>query len=278
MNIPEQLRIAAESFQVEILDLIVKGGQKDVAVVRRGADHHVLKVVTPNGPSADDTRARAYREVAALAAVLGCENVVELTGEAVELANPPKSVAWMERFVPGSDLADHLADLWGWDDAIEMGIEVAKGIAGFHENGIVHRDLSPNNVRVTSNGGFVVLDPGLGRHIDLETLTGNHLVVGTLGSMSPEHVGLVTRPTPASDVYCVGLLLFRCLSGESATPIGADLLGYVENLRRQRRTPITRLRADAPAGAAALIDRLLHRQAARRPKDGRELQRLLEDL
>jgi len=149
-------------------------------------------------------------------------------------------------------------------------------LSWMHDLHIVHRDLSPNNVRVTPNDDFVVMDPGLSRHSELTSLTGA-LVVGTPGWMTPEHVG-AHSPTAASDVYAIGLLMYRVLAGQPAIAWTGDPAAYVQALRGGQFPALDSFRSDLPPDGVALVQRCLDRHAARRPPNAKTMHDLLEAI
>jgi serine/threonine protein kinase len=96
------------------------------------------------------------------------------------------------------------------------------------------------------------MDPGRARHLD-----GTRMTVGgqpgTLRYLSPEHLnGYSGAPTPASDVFCVGVLMFEALTGQIPIPYTGDLGDYLDRLRSVTMLDLTGLRGDLDPAAVAL--------------------------
>lgn len=250
------------------------GGQKTVRLVRSETDDLVLKVIALESDSPEALR-RAQREVELLKNIDN-QHVVQVKSELIEIEDPPVGVAWLEEYLDGDDLSDHLGAQWAWADARDMGIQVADGLAVMHAASVVHRDLSANNIRRTADGRYVVMDPGFARHTLRSGLTVGGQP-GTRGFLSPEHLKSYSGiPTPASDVFCVGILLFTALTAHLPIPDRGDPVDYMARLELGDVLDIEALRADLSPEVIALMRRLLHPQPARRPRNGDKLKEALE--
>lgn len=245
------------------------GGQKTVRLVEQAGTELVMKVIALESGAPDALR-RAQREVELLQQIDN-DHVVKVASDLVELDDPLRGAAWLEEYLDGDDLSDHLGSPWDWDATKSMALEIADGLSALHAVKVVHRDLSPNNIRRTADGRHVVMDPGFARHTLRSGLTvGGH--PGTPGFLSPEHLQSFSgAPIAASDVFCVGILVFAALTGQQPIPYAGDVSDYLGRLWRVEMTDIVTLRNDLSPECVALVRRMLHPQPARRPRHGARL-------
>lgn len=262
----------------DVREIGAPGGQKVVRQVVRGGDDLVMKVVALRS-SAPTTLKRAEREVELLKS-LASPHVVRVESDLITIGAPVRGAAWLEEFLDGGDLTAHLGPQWGWTDAADLGYQVADGLAAAHAAGVIHRDLSPNNVRRLSTGTYKVMDFGFARH----TLRTGITVAGagqpgTPGFLSPEHLNAYSGvPMPASDVFGVGILMYAALTGELPIPYNGDDADYVRRLGRVEIADIGTKRPDLKPDQLAVVRRMLHPQPARRFLNGRKLADALESL
>ncbi len=118
--------------------------------------------------------------------------------------------------------------------AVDLGAQMARGLAAAHEKGLVHRDLKPSNLWITTEGVLKILDFGLARQVPRRSasplmslfslsrsatpappLTGEGTVLGTLGYMSPEQLR-GERVDARSDIFSLGAVLFELFTGRRA--------------------------------------------------------------
>lgn len=118
-------------------------------------------------------------------------------------------------FVPGETLASRLRreGRIAPEDALRILAQVAAAAAFMHARGIVHRDLTPANVRLTPDGRIKVLDFGIATIEHRKGLTAEGHVIGTPAYLSPEQLR-TGKATPQSDVWALGVLLFEMIAGE----------------------------------------------------------------
>lgn len=249
------------------------GGQKVVHLVERDGRSSVLKLVQV-GLSEPTVLERAKREFGLLAS-LDHPNIVKVESDLLLLGEPVEGAAWLEEYLEGEDFVDLLQARWGWDEIVELGLALSSGLGALHDRGVVHRDLSGANVRRLNVGGFKILDPGFARHTLRSGITVGGQP-GTPGYMTPEHLQAYTGPTPASDVYAVGTLMYAAATLQLPIPWRGDEADYVTRLQAAAFPPLETLRPDCPAPLLAVIKRALHPHPARRYRNGSRLHEALE--
>ena len=229
----------------------------------------VKVVLIPDTVQGAEVVERARREVELLSTV-DSPHVVCVLSEAVEIGDRPEAICWAEEMLDGEDLRD-LAKTFPWRpyDVEKLVRDVASGLAACHELDVVHRDLSPGNIRRRASGDFVVMDPGFARHLSKAAITGVYQP-GTRNYISPEHLP-GGHPLPASDVFGVGILAYQALTGVAPIVYGGDDGEYFEKLRNSQAVSIRSVRDDVPEALARVIDTCLQRQPARRYIDAGEL-------
>jgi hypothetical protein len=150
--------------------------------------------------------------------------------------------------------------------AIEAAAQMLEGLAHAHERGIVHRDVKPSNVLLAEPDGSVrLLDFGLARLPQAETLTAAGDVPGTLAYIAPERLG-GDPATAAADVWAVGVLLWEALAGRH--PFWESSLLETARAIETGAAPLASVRPDLPRPLLAAIDRALDLDPARRPPAG----------
>ena len=165
--------------------------------------------------------------------------------------------------------------------ALELTLATARGLAFAHENGLVHRDVKPQNVLLSGEGEVKVTDFGIARSLDVDhgvTQTGT--VMGTSNYLSPEQAS--GQPvTPATDVYSLGVVLWELLTGDVPFP-GDNFVAVALRHINEQPPPLRELRPDVPPRLAAAVERAL----AKDPSDrfpsmsafAEELRRCLSEL
>jgi eukaryotic-like serine/threonine-protein kinase len=246
----------------ELEELVANGGMSRIYRARDNALERdvALKVLRPQFGDDEEYVARFRRE-ARMVAQLSHPHIVTV----IDRGEADGNQFIVFEYVEGETLKD-LIDRAGplpTRRAVELALQVADGLAYAHQNGLVHRDVKPQNVLLTQSGVAKVTDFGIARSLDVEhgvTQTGT--VLGTSNYLSPEQAsGLPV--TQATDVYSLGVVLYELLAGE--VPFHGNNLVAVA-MRHVHDPPPSLLesRPDLPLRLVAAVEKALAKDPAGR--------------
>ncbi|MGH7569435.1 MAG: serine/threonine-protein kinase [Gemmatimonadales bacterium] len=163
-------------------------------------------------------------------------------------------------------------------DAARIARQVADALAYAHSHGIVHRDVKPDNILLDGSGHVLVTDFGIAKAAQQAASTGAQLttegmIIGTPHYMSPEQAA-GDQLDGRSDIYSLGIVLYQMLTG--APPFDGDSSASI--LAKQMTAapaPIRQIRSDTSEELAAVLDRMLAKDPARRFPNAGEVSRAL---
>ena len=257
-------------------DLLDKIGQGGMAVVYRARDLALNRLVAVKVLRAhlaeDPTLVDRFQLEARSAASLDNRHVVQVFDVGTDL----ESHYIVMELVDGENLKDYLtrAGPLAVDEALGIVDQVAEALSAAHAQHIIHRDIKPQNILLADDGTVKVTDFGIAQAMSAGTLVNSGSMLGTAQYVSPEQAR-GRSVGPASDLYGLGVLLYELLvghppfSGES--PI-AVALRHVQEAPPDVRSE----RPDVPPGVAALLSRLLAKDAEERYQSADSFRRQLE--
>ena len=265
----------------EVVRPLGKGGMAVVYEVR-AEDGRVgaLKLVQPSGSDRAEVEARFRRELRSLSR-LHHPNIVAVLD----------SGQWQGRdwfvmdLIPGRDLRvevevwEHEPPTNRWETVRRITADVARALSAVHAAGLVHRDVTPGNVRIGTDGRARLMDFGVAKesvpaHVGDDELTSHGELLGTVAWMSPEQIageGVDAR----ADLYSLGALVYLMLTGRR--PFHArTLAGYLDKHLHRPVRPPRELVPAIPPELEDLCLRCLEKDPAQRFASARHLLLALE--
>jgi len=255
-----------------------------MGVVYRAHDEQLERDVAikvlPAGILADDNARKRFRKEALALAKLNHPNIATI----YEFSSQDGIDFLVTEYIPGTTLdAKLLSGSLTPKETIALGAQLAEGLAAAHEQGVVHRDLKPGNLRITPDGRLKILDFGLahlmpqGGNAELAvTLSQSQQAVGTLPYMSPEQ--LRGQPCDArTDIWAAGAVLYELSTGRRPFPERVNTL-LIDSILHQPPSPPSRLNRHLTPGLETVILKALDKDPARRYQSTRELGVDLERL
>lgn len=196
--------------------ILEKLGEGGMGIVYKAEDTTLdrvvaLKFLPPSLQAGEAEKARFLLEAKA-AAALHHQNICSV----IAFDESDGQMFIVMEYIEGQTLRERRGQI-SFKQAIDIGIQIADGLAAAHEKGIVHRDVKPENIMLRKDGTAQIMDFGLAKlratGSRVNRLTKEGSTVGTAGYMSPEQVqGLDTDHR--SDIFSFGVLLHELLTGQ----------------------------------------------------------------
>ncbi len=164
-----------------------------------------------------------------------------------------------------------------WREAVDLGIQIAKGLDAAHEKGVLHRDLKTANVFIVEGKRVKLLDFGLAKREGVDaTLTKTRQIVGTPMYAAPEQLR-GEKLLPATDLYGLGVILYRMIAGAHPFP-----QGWYQMVSAKLDNPARPLHIhcddSVPEELCELVDSLLAIEVEERPQKGNRVAQKLERI
>lgn len=267
-------------FPFKSMDLIGKGGQKLVFSGLRTDTQEplVLKIIK----TTSDSRERTIREVRASSIVSHQRIPAVVCSNAEEIPAAEDQIVWVvEQYVPGESLRKVLdrkpnIDLTQVVHFVDSMLDI---LLECEKCNIIHRDVKPENIIVDPTGQYWLIDFGISRHLDLESLTQNESPFGpcTIGYSAGEQFRNRKREIDIrADLFSVGVIAAEMICGYNPyTKDTQDVLQVIKKIENQP-LPVLRIDGDERFFLARLIKSFGDNRISRRPRSISEAKEILE--
>jgi eukaryotic-like serine/threonine-protein kinase len=249
----------AERYELE--ELVGHGGMSSVYKARDSLlERHVALKILHEQYVADEDFVERFKREARSVAQLQHPNIVTVIDRGEE--DGRQYIVF--EYIDGENLKEHVARKGRLDvqEALEIAVEVARGLAFAHQQGLVHRDVKPQNVLLNGDGRAKVTDFGIARSLDVDGLTQTGSVLGTSNYIAPEQAS-GQRVDAQTDVYALGAVLYELLTGDVPFPGESFVAVAMKHVNEPPPNVLDR-RGDVPLRVAAAVDRALEKDPDQR--------------
>lgn len=254
----------------EILNRIGIGG---MSIVYKAKDHKLNRFVAikqlKEEFANDPTFLAKFQTEAQAAAGLTHPNIVNVYDVGHE-----NGINYMVmELIEGITLKDYISQKGqiSFKEAVSIGIQVARGIEDAHNHNIIHRDIKPQNIMISTDGKVKVTDFGIARAATSETITSD--AMGSVHYISPEQArnGYVDA---RSDIYSLGIVLYEMAAGRVPFEADSPVAVAVKHLQEEMVSP-TMYAPDLPISLEGIIRKCTQKKSDRRYQS---MDELLTDL
>jgi len=243
--------------------ILEKLGQGGMGIVYKAQDLKLdrfvaLKFLPPHLEQSDEEKARFIQEAKA-ASALDHPNICTIY-EINETTDGQIFIAM--GFYEGETLKQKIQDVGTrhvaslqMNDAVDIAIQIAQGLAKAHQHGIVHRDIKPVNVMITKDGAAKILDFGLAKFAGQTRLTKTGTTVGTPAYMSPEQINLIDVDH-RTDIWSLGVVLYEMITNH--LPFRGEYeQAIMYSIVNEKPEPLARYKTGVPEGLQHIINKAL---------------------
>jgi len=258
--------------------VIKKLGEGGKGIVYKCMDNNLNRIVAIKlikGELLDsESYSRLIRE-AKTTAMLSHPNIVSI----YDMSRDGQRFYMVVEYVDGESLDRYIAshrENISTKELIRISISIAEALDYAHKHGVLHRDVKPENIMISSDGTVKLMDFGLARSFDSPRLTHAGMIVGTPAYLSPESA-IGKESDARSDLYSLGCVMYQMATG-SPPFTGKDSLKLIYSHIHDVPQPPSRVNQNIPQSVETVIMKLLRKNPDERFQDALKLIEVLRDI
>src|SRR3954453_6935490 len=271
----------------EIVSALGAGGMGEVYRARdpRLGREVAIKVL-PSGSAPDSERLRRFEQEARATAALNHPSILAV----FDIGSQDNSPYIVSELLEGGTLRSRLiSGPLPVRKAVDYALQIVRGLAAAHDQGIFHRDLKPENIFITRDGHVKILDfglaklttpepaaPGVSAQATLDSVTGRGVLLGTLGYMSPEQCRGATIDA-RSDIFSFGAVLYEMISGKRAFR-GDTTADAISSILKEEPPELSAAGRDVPPVLERIVHHCLEKDPVARFQSASDIAFALEAL
>ena len=256
----------------EILAPVGAGGMGEVYLARDARlERNVAIKVLPAEFTTNSDRVRRFEREAKAASALNHPNIITI----YEVGEAAGSHYIATEYIEGKTLREHSArKTMSLRETLDVAIQIASALSAAHQAGIIHRDIKPENVMLRPDGYVKILDFGLVKLVENQTIAvGSDLstikdttepgkVLGTVRYMSPEQARGKTVDA-RTDIFSLGVMLYEMITGYSPFE-GESIADIFAAILHEEPLPIANYLSDAPQELQLVVSNALRKESNER--------------
>ena len=259
-----------------VLKKFGEGGKGIVFKARDTALDRVVAIKMLKNPVTSGEAYTRFMTEAQSVAKLNHPNIVSIH----DIGKEDEKPFFVLEFVEGHDLRDLIeTSLEGKCDiptVLRVGIDVCNALQYAHSQGILHRDVKPENIMITAEGAAKLMDFGLAKMLSQPRQTQEGVIVGTVAYVAPE-IALGKGADARSDLYSLGAVLYEAVTGKPPFP-GEDPVKIIFSHIHDYPVSPDRLNPKVPPALSECIMKLLEKDPEKRYQSAADLLRVLRDI
>jgi predicted ATPase len=265
-----------QSGRYAILKKVGEGGKGVVFKARDNVLNRVVAVkMLKGGVLGDEAYSRFLRE-AQVVAKLNHHNIVSI----FDIGKEDEKQFFVLEFVDGMSLRElgstYPEGKCDVQTVLRTGIDVCSALQYAHSQGVLHRDVKPENILITQEGIAKLMDFGLAKILGEPSITQEGIIVGTVAYVAPE-IALGKGADAKSDLYSFGAVLYEMITGKPPFP-GQDTVKVIFSHIHDYPVSPSRLNPKVPQALADCITKLLEKEPGKRYQSAADLLAVLRDV